>query len=187
MHKKLSLRGQNISDFFFPSEPLTKGFFKICVILELPDDKTCAANRRYIHGVPTTSIHHLLPRPTAGVTNWAHLFSPSFPSFPGSRAQDHRCMLIDKSATISQWPRPFPHFSMSMPRIYSSFKSSLKKWQTCREHFRLKVCLSSTAANGFPLNGSSRLNWFIRTQNVFLIPKIFLHELKMHSFSKPYG
>lgn len=98
-------------------------------------------------------------------------FPASFPSFPGSRAQDHRCMLIDKSATISQWPRPFPHFSMSMPRIYSSFKSSLKKWQTCREHFRLKVCLSYTAANGFPLNGSSRLNWFIRTQNVFLISK----------------
>lgn len=120
-----------------------------------------------------------MSRPTAGTIGctviWIFILA--------SRTQVHQCML--KSENISQWSRPLSPIAMIMPRKCSSFKNSLKKW----------LANESTADYRSLLHSSQCLSmewfiptyWLISTQMFFYFQKIFPVELKMHSFSRPYG
>lgn len=123
---------------------------------------------KFNYGAPTTSILHLMSRPTAGAMGYTRIWI--FILFIlASRTRAHQYMLITKSENISQWSRPFPPIAMSMPRKCSSFNSSLKKWLARWEHFRLQV---SHTQQPMPFYGMVHPNVLAyQHSNVFLFPK----------------
>lgn len=93
-------------------------------------------------------------------------------------------MLIAKSANISQCSRPFP--SEHAKKIFISLKQPLEVADMLRALQAKDVAY--TTASGFALNSSSQLIGLSGLKMFFFyFQKIFPVELKMHSFSKPYG